>query len=202
MSILKKIGVQLRKPSGFLGWLISCLMIKWNRISYEHVIKDLKIQPNNKILEIGYGPGIGIKLLSDRYKSCAIYGIDFSELMYIRASRRNRQFINDGRVHLILGDFVSTGLTINGFDRIFCINVVYFWNNLIVPFERIKSLLKDDGMFCLYMEKKENLAKLKFTKDDVFNKYSIENLSEALKSAGFREINYYYNKGYYIQAKK
>jgi SAM-dependent methyltransferase len=189
MSILKKVGAQFRKPTGFLGWLISCLMIKENRISYEYVIKELEIQPDNKILEIGYGPGIGIKLISARYKSCDIYGIDFSELMYIRASRRNKEFIYNGRVHLILGDFVNT-------------EIVYFWNNLIIPFERIKSLLKDDGLFCLYMENKENLAKLKFTKDDIFNKYSIDNISKALKSAGFREIDYYYNKGYYIKAKK
>ena len=50
------------------------------------------------------------------------------------------------------------------FDKIFCINVVYFWNDLHKPFEKIKSLLKDDGVFCFYMEKKEDLKKLKFTR--------------------------------------
>jgi hypothetical protein len=52
------------------------------------------------------------------------------------------------------------------------------------------------------MASKDDLAKLKFTKDDVFNKYSIEHVTEILRSAGFREVDYLFKKGYYIKAKK
>lgn len=200
--MFRKIGMQFKKPTGFLGRLVSSLMIKGNRSVYENVLKDLKIHSNDKILEIGYGPGIGINLTSRRTESCEIYGIDFSELMYTRATKRNKQFIDNKRVHLLFGDFVETEIGTSGFDKIFCINVVYFWDNLQKPFDRVKSLLKDDGIFCLYMAKKDDLTKLKFTEDDIFNKYSIDQISEALKSAGFREFEYYFKKGYYIKVKK
>jgi SAM-dependent methyltransferase len=202
MAILRKIGMQFKKPAGFLGKIVSILMIKGNRSAYETAIKDLTILSNDKILEIGYGSGIGIDLISKRFETCDIYGIDFSELMYMRATKRNKQFIKNNRVHLLFGDFVETEISASGFDKIFCINVVYFWDDLQKPFERVKSLLKDDGIFYFYMANKDDLTKVKFTKDDIFNKYSIEQVLEALKSVGFKEFDYYYKKGYYIKAKK
>jgi trans-aconitate methyltransferase len=54
-------------------------MIIGNRSAYETVIKDLTIQSNDKILEIGYEPGVGINLISKRFYACDIYGIDYSE---------------------------------------------------------------------------------------------------------------------------
>jgi SAM-dependent methyltransferase len=200
--MFRKIGMQFKKPTGFLGRLVSNLMIMGNKTHYEKVIKDLEIHPNDKILEIGYGPGIGISLISERFKTCNIYGIDFSALMYRRAVKRNTKYIKNNRVHLLFGDFIDTEINTSGFDKIFCINVIYFWDNLNKPFERVKSLLKDDGLFCFYMAGKDDLTKLKFTKDDIFNKYSIDQIIEALKSAGFREFDYYFKNGYYIKVKK
>lgn len=202
MDILRKIGMQFKKPEGVLGKIISNLMIFGNRSAYENMIKNLTIKSNEKILEIGYGPGIGIGLISKIYESCEIYGIDFSELMFKRASKRNSQFIKNNRVHLLFGDFVETELSTTGFDKIFCINVVYFWDDLKKPFEKVNSLLKDDGTFSLYMAGKEELNKAKFTKDGIFNKYSIGQVVNALKSSGFHEIDHSFKKGYFIKAKK
>jgi cyclopropane fatty-acyl-phospholipid synthase-like methyltransferase len=177
-------------------------MIIGNRSAYEHMIKYLEIKANDRILEIGYGPGIGIGLIAKRFGSCNIYGIDFSRLMYKRASKRNYRFIKTNKVHLIFGDFVETEISTTGFDKIFCINVVYFWDDLQKPFEKVYSLLKDDGIFCIYMAGKEELNKAKFTKDGIFNKYSIGQVVNALKSSGFHDIDHSFRKGYLIKAKK
>jgi SAM-dependent methyltransferase len=202
MDIFRKIGMQFKKPNGALGKFISNLMILGNRSAYENLIKYLDIKPNDKILEIGYGPGVGISLLSKRYESCEIFGIDFSELMFKRAASRNSRFINNNRVHLLFGDFVETEINTEKFDKIFCVNVVYFWDDLQKPFEKVKSLLKDDGIFCLYMAGKDELNKARFTKDGIFNKYSIGQIVNALKLSGFHEIDHNFRKGYYIKAKK
>lgn len=202
MVIHRKIGMQFKKPTGFPGKIVSILMSKGNRPAYERMIKDLTINSNDKILEIGFGPGIGIHLILKRFETTDIYGIDFSELMYRRATKRYEKLIENNRVHLLFGDFVETEISASGFDKIFCINVIYFWDNLQKPFEKIKSLLKNDGIFCCYMESKDDLSKVKFTKDDIFNKRSIEQVTKALKSAGFKETEYYFKKGYYIKAKK
>ncbi len=47
-----------------------------------------------------------------------------------------------------------------------------------------------------------NRDALKKAPDSVFNKYSIEQVVEALKSVGFGNVEHFSEKGYYIKAKK
>jgi cyclopropane fatty-acyl-phospholipid synthase-like methyltransferase len=88
------IGNQFRKPSGFCGRIISRIMIKGNRSAYEKVIPALDIQNDEKVLEIGYGHGLGIHIIASGY-DCMVSGIDFSELMFREASKRNKKHIAD-----------------------------------------------------------------------------------------------------------
>lgn len=199
--MFEKIAKQFRKPSGFWGKIVSGLMIKGNRPAYDVLLKDMEVQPGEKILEIGYGPGIGIHLLATAV-NCQIYGVDFSELMHKKASKRNKKVIASGNVKLLYGDFVETQINTDGFDKIFCLNVVYFWEDLIPPFVKIRSLLKDGGAFYFYMAKKEDLSKLKFTDDSIFNKYTIEEVTEALNTAGFCTVTHHFNLGYFVKAVK
>jgi hypothetical protein len=78
------------------------------------------------------------------------------------------------------------------------LNVIYFWNDLQQPFKRVLSLLKTGGAFYIYMGHKDAFKK---APDTVFNKYTIEQVVEALKSAGFENVEHYTEKGYYIKAK-
>ncbi len=54
------ISSQFKRPSGLLGAFTSNIMIKGNRRNYDVLLKNMNVQANDKILEIGYGPGIGI----------------------------------------------------------------------------------------------------------------------------------------------
>ena len=199
--IKRLISSNFKKPAGLIGRLTSKLMVKGNKVNYAVLLKDLSIQPADKILEIGYGPGIGIAMIAEACNSCEIYGIDFSKLMYKKAQALNRKYINEGKVKLFYGDFVATNIDADGFDKIFCINVVYFWNNLETPFKKVRSFLEENGRFHFYMAHPDFIKKLN-PADDIFNKYSIEQITAALSNAGFNNIQHYFNKGYYISAVK
>jgi SAM-dependent methyltransferase len=88
------------------------------------------------------------------------------------------------------------------FDKIFCVNVVYFWNNLDIPFAKIFQSLKAGGVFCIYMVTPDVLSKLKFTKKGIFNSYSVEEVMVRLEQAGFKDIVRLYGKGSVIRAGK
>ena len=197
----KLIGWQFKKPSGLFGIFTSNIMIKGNLSRYSLLIKDLDIQPLDKILEIGYGPGVGIELIAEACNSCTIHGIDFSKLMYKRATKRNKKHIESNKVLLKYGDILDNQTDKDNYDKIFCLNVVYFWDDLQKPFEKIGSLLKNSGAFYIYMATKEMLMEKK-APDGVFNKYSIEQIEEALRLAGFNYVTYYFDKGFYIKAKR
>jgi hypothetical protein len=48
MSILRKIGMQFKKPVGIPGMIISNMMIIENRSAYVNIIGDLMIQASDK----------------------------------------------------------------------------------------------------------------------------------------------------------
>ena len=195
------IAGQFKKPTGWFGNYSSRIMIRGNHDKYNTLIKDMDIQPDNKILEIGYGPGIGIQMIWHLCTSCIIHGIDFSRLMFKKASKYNKLAIGQSKVHLQFGDYLETNFTQNQYDKIFCLNVIYFWDELSKPLQKTHSLLKTDGGFYIYMASAHFLNEKK-APDNVFNKYSIEQVVAALNSAGFSRVEHYFNKGYYIKAKK
>lgn len=197
--IKKFIATQFKKPSGLFGIFSSNIMIKGNKANYEKLIKDLDLQPAYKLLEIGYGPGVGINMIAKACNSCIIHGIDFSKLMYKRARKYNKQYLDSNTMVLLYGDFLNAPFAGNEYDKIFCLNVVYFWNPLQEPFKRVLSLLKDGGAFHIYMASRDRLMKAPET---VFNKYPVEEVVEVLKSVGFGNVEHYSEKGYYITAKK
>lgn len=195
------IASQFRKPSGLFGIFTSNLMVKNNQKNYDRLIKEIDLQPQDKILEIGYGPGIGIRMVAERCSTCTIHGIDFSKLMYNRASRYNKQLIEKGKVQLQYGDFLQTSVMNNDYDKIFCLNVVYFWHELKAPFMKARSLLKTGGTFHIYMADIAILQQKK-APDSVFNKYTLEQVVEALEAVGFAEVWHHEDKGHYINARR
>ncbi|MEI7500400.1 MAG: class I SAM-dependent methyltransferase [Bacteroidota bacterium] len=199
--MLSFIGNQFRKPSGFLGRIVSFLMKKGNKSAYDNIIRELEIKRDDRILEIGYGHGIGIDIICKNY-DCLVTGIDFSELMFREAQLRNKRHIENNKLVLNFGDYLDFKCPPESFNKIFFINVIYFWNNIEKPFKKIKDELKQDGMLCIYMDHRDDLKKLKFTTDDIFNKYTIDYVSEELKRLGFKNIDYKFDNGYYIKCNK
>jgi ubiquinone/menaquinone biosynthesis C-methylase UbiE len=171
-----------------------------NREFYEKTIIELDVKSGDKIYEIGYGPGLGVSLIANSTIDCSISGIDFSELMYNKARKRNRKFINKGIVNLKHGDLLTVDIDTEKYDKIFCVNVIYFWNDLNKVFDKIYSMLNNGGMYCIFMTQEKEFEKLKFTKD--FCKYSIEQVESELKKVGFKGVEYKLDKGYYIKSRK
>lgn len=199
--MLRQIGNQFRKPSGFLGRIISFLMKKGNVHAYLKIIPLLNIKKGDHILEIGYGHGIGIEMISKNH-DCIVTGVDFSELMFHESQTRNKKHIQENKVKLDYGDYLELPFPPESFDQIFFINVIYFWDNIQAAFQKIKKELKPNGSFCFYMVKPEDLRKMKFTLDDIFHKYEIDFVVKELEQAGFKNIEYQFDIGYFVKCTK
>lgn len=198
--MLRVVEKQFRQPKGIIGKFISRLMRKENSIVYDRLIDILDIKDQENIFEIGYGHGLGIEKILAR-NDCNISGIDFSELMKDEASKRNKYNIEKGKVKLFYGDFLTYDIKPNLYDKVICLNVIYFWNNLEAPFTKIRYALKEHGEFCLYMDHPDDLTKQGFRQKDIFNKYEIDQVIEKLKLSGFNKIDYQNIGGYYIKSK-
>jgi hypothetical protein len=52
------------------------------------------------------------------------------------------------------------------------------------------------------MVQPEDLKKMKFTLDDIFNKYEIDFVVKELEKAGFKNIDYHFDIGYFFTCSK
>lgn len=60
----------------------------------------LDVQPADRVLEVGFGPGVAIAEFAGRATHGHVFGIDHSRAMVRHASRRNAVAVRAGRVHL------------------------------------------------------------------------------------------------------
>jgi hypothetical protein len=61
MSVARSILMRMfGRPQGLLGKLGGIIMARMNSECATWVIDLLHIQPNDKVLEVGFGPGVGI----------------------------------------------------------------------------------------------------------------------------------------------
>jgi len=100
-----------------------------NRHRNSWVVSVLDVQPGERVLEIGFGPGLAIAELSRRVgESGQVFGIDHSEVMLRQASGRNAAAIQAGRVLLARASVDQLPSTFGGpFDAILAVNSLGFW---------------------------------------------------------------------------
>jgi SAM-dependent methyltransferase len=94
------IASQFRKPSGMLGRLIGNGMARGNEPEARWTIDLLNIQPDSRVLEIGFGPGVAIEYAAQQAVQGHVSGIDYSETMVQVARKRNASAIRNGLVDL------------------------------------------------------------------------------------------------------
>jgi ubiquinone/menaquinone biosynthesis C-methylase UbiE len=108
-----------------------------NRQRNRWVVSLLNVQPADRALEIGFGPGLAIAGLA-RAGAGHVYGIDHSDVMLRQASKRNAAAIRAGRVTLIKASADHLPPALNGpFDVIVAVNSLGFWP---APAERLAEL--------------------------------------------------------------
>ncbi len=108
-----------------------------NRQRNRWVVSLLDVQPADRVLEIGFGPGLAVAELA-RAGAGHVYGIDHSGVMLRQASRRNAAAIRAGRVTLINASADQLPAALDGpFDAILAVNSLGFWPE---PTERLAML--------------------------------------------------------------
>src|SRR3981081_37103 len=106
MSIRKQLGrrivSQFMHPRGLAGRLVGWEMAlrPSNRKRNAWAVSLLDVQPSDRVLEIGFGPGIAVREIARRATRGQVVGIDRSAVMRAQAARRHAAAITAGRVSL------------------------------------------------------------------------------------------------------
>jgi SAM-dependent methyltransferase len=162
--------------------------LKKNQPEYDELDPLLKLNKDDIVLEIGYGLGKGIYDYSMKY-DCTFHGIDFSRLMYSKASRLNREKINLGKVILRCADFDHYQYENDTFHCIYFLNVIYFWNEIQSRLKKIFNMLKQNGKVIIFMADAECFKDVKqFEGETIFFRYCIADVVNEMEKTGFKAI--------------
>jgi trans-aconitate methyltransferase len=86
-----------------------------------------EVAPEDRVLEIGCGPGVAVSLVCDRLTGGSITAIDRSATAIRRAAERNAAHVAAGRAVLRQVDLAGLRLSGVRFDKVLAVNVNLFW---------------------------------------------------------------------------
>ncbi|MDR0839966.1 MAG: class I SAM-dependent methyltransferase [Christensenellaceae bacterium] len=196
------IGKQFHKPTGFGGRLATFVMNRQNWRQYAGTEAVLALGVADSVLDIGFGNGYMLHRLASRY-NCRFYGIDISPDMLEAATKRNKKYIEAGRMSLSLGSAEQTGLADESIKKVYSVNTVYFWSSLDAGLTEIWRILRPDGVFVNTVYSKAMLDGLPVTKSG-YAKYEIDELLAAGARNGFsvKAMSIVEGRSYCIVCKK
>ena len=122
-------------------------------------LRMLKIQPGEKVLEIGFGAGQSLVVLAYAVEqSGKVYGVDISEGMFRVAQARIARAGLSSRVELHLGDAANLPFEDDFFDAIFISFTLELFDTPEIPLVlgECKRVLREDGRLgVVALEKKD-----------------------------------------------
>ncbi|MCB1680810.1 MAG: class I SAM-dependent methyltransferase [Alphaproteobacteria bacterium] len=186
MSFWHALGEQLKHPKGMTGRAVGRAMRLVNTVPNKAAVEALNLQPNDRILELGFGPGQAVHMMAQHVSHANIHGIDISREMLAQACKLNRCAVNDGRVSLILGEFYSLPYADHSFDKILAVNVIYFWDDAPAVLRECRRVLKPGGTMALYATDESAMRKWKFAGAETHLLFSCQDIRSAFLQGGFK----------------
>lgn len=160
LSNLQSTAKQLRKPHGTLGKEVGLMMNKGNKLMNLASINQLDIAPHDSILEIGMGNGFFVKEIVSKDKTVRYCGCDFSQTMVEEAMLMNGEYLNNEQACFVKASAAQLPFRDQTFNKIFTVNTIYFWEDIVIVLSEIKRVLKKNGLFILSLRPKSVMDRL------------------------------------------
>ncbi len=171
---------QLRRPSGWIG---RCAMGQFlnsgNRRMLDAAVDVLQPQPDELIVDIGFGGGYALDRIRERVAPACPAGVEISRAMIEAGHARW-----GGAVILFQADVAAMPFKSHSQNAVLSINTIYFWPDTKAALEEIARILKPGGRFVLGVRRPGALVPLPITWFG-FRLYSVHKIEELMRAAGF-----------------
>ncbi|MDQ1740057.1 MAG: hypothetical protein QOE53_1709, partial [Pseudonocardiales bacterium] len=141
--LLRHIVGQFHQPTGAGGHIAGWVMGRRtsNVARNRWAVQLLDVQPTDRVIELGCGPGVAIAALADRAVRGLVVGLDHSQVMIGQAGRRNAAAIGAGRVRLIHAPVEHLPHSDGPFDAALAVNTVDMWPEPVTRLRELGRLL-------------------------------------------------------------
>jgi SAM-dependent methyltransferase len=183
-KLVTRVRAQFGRPTGLPGRMAGWVMAhrSSNRRRNAWAVSLLDVQRDDRVLEIGFGPGVAIRELARLAGDGYVYGLDHSEVMVRQAARRNAEGVRRGRVDVRLGSLERLPAFDLPFDKILAVNVVQFCDEPVDLLRELRRVLRSGGRIAIAFQPRGPGAT-----DELATRTGVE-LAAALRDAGFSEV--------------
>lgn len=112
-------------------------------------MEQLDLQVTDQVLEIGFGPGKTLELLSAQVTRGLVAGVDLSMLMVTQAARRNQFLIKAGRLEVQQASVSNLPYEYARFDKVLAVNNYQLWPNPELDLTEIQRVMRKGGRLVL-----------------------------------------------------
>lgn len=175
---------QLGHPRGAFGRLLARALNRGNLPLNLHMIAALDVQPYWRVLEVGFGGGVGLDLLLRHEPTARAAGVELATDMVALVRRRFAAEVAAGRLEVSEGSVERLGFADASFDAACTANCVYFWPDVPAGLRELARVLRPGAPLVVAIQDPKVLRGLGFDAQGL-NTLDPEKLAAELRAAGF-----------------
>ena len=153
-----------------------------NRRRNAWAVSLLDVQRDDRVLEIGFGPGIAIRELASLAADGYVCRLDHSEVMVRQAARRNADGVRRGRIELRLAPSSACRRSSCRSTRSWLVNPLQFWDQPAEPLPELRRVLRSGGRIAIAFQPRGPGA------TDQAARTKGQKIATALRDAGFSQV--------------
>lgn len=177
-----------RSCSPFSCWLARPVAVIKNEEMNRFAVETLGVQPEDQVLEIGFGHGHAIRLIAERAHQGMVAGVDPSDTMIRHAAKQNRELIKAGSVELWQGSVSNIPYEYARFDKVLAVDNYQHWPHAEFNLVEVQRVLKPGGLLALCLRPQRPL-----TMAPGFTREEVEEVAGLVRWVGFHDVRIIYS---------
>lgn len=175
----------MEDATGVLGRLTGMVVARLTAEANRWVVELLEIQPDDRVLDVGCGPGVAVAAAAAHARHGTVAGVDGSAEMVRQARRRNRVAIRLGRVSIHHADAAALPFGDAHFAKAATVNSLQFWPSPAAGLQDLHRVLAPGGRAAVVL-----MAR---TEDDAGSRSApdwIVDVGQTMEAVGFGGTDY------------
>ena len=189
MGMLNTVGRQLQHPRGWVGKALFAGMTKKTIAHARWTVDLMRVQPDDDVVEIGFGNGSNIELLARRANRGHVTGYEVSATAIEMGLKRNAEAIAQGRVTLRLSVDGILPAPDESFDKACTVATMYVIADPRQVFREMHRVLRPGGLAAVTFPVRENFMEFKpVARAEGFHFHELADLETWFRGAGFGDV--------------
>jgi ubiquinone/menaquinone biosynthesis C-methylase UbiE len=179
----------LGRPEGEVGRAVGEMLNRVNANITTIVYQRLRLQRGDRVLEIGFGNGKLLPALLAGAADLSYVGVDISETMVADAGVFNAALVASGRASFQLARAETLPFTDKSFEKVFAVNVIYFWPEPVRALAEMRRVLRPGGVSIVAAVSADTGEPPPFARAEFgFHRRDRETLEALHREAGFGQV--------------